>query len=169
MERIERSVQVDCPIRTVYNQWTQFEELPRFMSAVEEVTQLDDTHLRWRAAIFGTSNEWDVEITEQVPDERISWRSTSGGDNTGTVRFEALPGDCTLVRLAIRYGSPGGIESTAYAVGTFTAHVENMLRDFKRYIEKRQVADGAWRGEIHDGRCEPAPSDRRPTDARARQ
>ena len=93
MERVEKTIEVDCPVRTVYNQWTQFEEFPRFMDGVEEVRQLDDTHVHWRAQLWGKSKEWDAEITEQEPDKRISWRSVSGAPNAGTVRFEPLGTD----------------------------------------------------------------------------
>jgi uncharacterized membrane protein len=156
-------VEVDCPIRTVYNQWTQFEEFPRFIAGVKEVIQLDDTHVRWHAEIWGRDNEWDAEITEQVPDQRISWRSTSGEENAGTVRFEPLPGNRTLVRLAIGVDLEGALTNAGEALGLFTPHVENTLKDFKRYIEERQVADGAWRGEVHGGQRQ-GTSDRRPTD-----
>jgi uncharacterized membrane protein len=169
VERVENNMEIDCPIRTVYNQWTQFEEFPRFMSGVKEVEQLDDTHVRWRAAIFGQDIEWDVEITEQVPDERISWRSTSGAPNTGTVRFEPLPGNRTLVRLSVSYDPQGFAENAGNALGLFAAHVDNTMQDFKSYIEKRQVADGAWRGEVHGGQRAEIVSDRRPTEARIRQ
>src|SRR5687767_14904651 len=134
MERIEKSVEVACPVRTVYNQWTQFEEFPRFMSGVKEVKQLDDTHVHWHAEVFGRDKHWHAEITEQVPDERITWRSTSGAQNNGTVRFEALSGDRTLVRLALGYELDGLVESAGDALGLTTQHVENTLRDFKSYI-----------------------------------
>jgi uncharacterized membrane protein len=166
MERVERSVDVECPIRTVYNQWTQFEEFPRFMAGVKEVIQLDDTHVRWRAEIWGKEKEWESEITEQIPDQRISWRSTSGDENAGTVRFEPLPGNRTLVRLALSIEPNGALENAGEALGLFTAHVEHSMKDFKQYIEERQVADGAWRGEVHEGQRQPGPSDRRPTDQR---
>jgi uncharacterized membrane protein len=160
VERVERSVEVDCPIRTVYSQWTQFEEFPRFMSGVKEVLQIDDTHMHWRAEVLGKDKEWDAEITEQIPDQRISWRSTSGDENAGTVRFEPLPGNRTLVRLALGFEPKGALENTGEALGTFTSHVENTMKGFKVYIEERQLADGAWRSEIHGDRA----SDRRPTD-----
>lgn len=107
MERIEKTIEVDCPIRTVYNQWTQFEDFPQFMAGVKEVRQLDDTHLHWRAEIWGKDKEWDAEITEQTPDERISWRSVGGATNAGTVRFEPLAGDRTRVRLVMSYEPEG--------------------------------------------------------------
>jgi len=157
-------MEVDCPIRTVYNQWTQFEEFPRFMAGVKEVIQLDDTHVHWHAEIWAKDKEWDAEITEQIPDQRISWRSTSGEENAGTVRFESLPGHRTLVRLGLAYEPKGAMENAGDALGLFTTHVEKTLKDFKHYIEERQVADGAWRGDVHDGRRQPGASDRRPTD-----
>jgi uncharacterized membrane protein len=169
VERVEKSVEIDCPIRTVYNQWTQFEEFPRFISGVKEVEQLEDTHVRWHATIFGKDKACDVEITEQVPDERISWRSTSGAQNAGTVRIEPLPANRTLVDLAVSYDPHSFDENADGALGLFGAHVENTLQDLKSYIEKRQVADGAWRGEVHGGQRSPTVSDRRPTDARTRQ
>src|SRR4051812_49989174 len=110
MERIEKSVEVKAPVQAVYNQWTQFEEFPRFMAGVKEVTQLDDTHLHWHAEIWGKDKEWDAEITEQVPDQRISWRSTSGAQNAGTVRFEPLDADRTRIHLAMAYEPEGALE-----------------------------------------------------------
>ncbi len=154
MERVERSVEVNCPLRTVYNQWTQFEEFPRFMSGVKEVKQLDDTHVHWHAEIMGVDKEWDAEITEQIPDRRISWRSTSGDENAGTVRFEPLSGDRTLVRLALGYEPQGLMAHTGDALASFTAHIETTMQEFKSYIEQRQIEDGAWRGEVHGGRLQ---------------
>jgi uncharacterized membrane protein len=145
VERVERSVEVECPIRAVYHQWAQFEELPRFMSGVKEVKQLDDTHVHWHAELWGKDNEWDAEITEQLPDRRISWRSTTGDDNAGAVRFEPLPGNRTPVRLAISYQPRGTIES-AGALGLFISHVEHTMKDFKRYIEQQRRDDSPRRG-----------------------
>lgn len=153
MERIEKTVEVDCPVRTVYNQWTQFEEFPRFMSGVKEVTQLDDTHVHWHANIWGVDKEWDAEITEQVPDQRIAWRSTSGdAPNAGTVRFEPLGNDRTRVRLALQYEPQGTIENAGDAVGAMSSRVQATMEQFKEFIEKRGVEQGAWRGEVHGGR-----------------
>src|SRR5215813_12506935 len=99
MAKIEDSIEVNAPVRAVYNQWTQFEEFPRFMEGVKEVRQLDDTHVHWHAEVWGRSKEWDAEITEQEPDKRISWKSVSGPFNAGTVRFEPLDRERTVVRL----------------------------------------------------------------------
>lgn len=154
MERIEKEVVVDCPVRTVYNQWTQFEDFPQFMAGVEEVRQLDDTHLHWRARIWGKEKQWEAEITEQTPDERISWRSTSGTTNAGTVRFEALSPERTRVRLALAYDPRGVIENAADALGALNKQVQDSVDDFKRFIERRGHETGAWRGEVHDSQTQ---------------
>src|SRR5687767_10648642 len=151
MERIEKTVEVDCPVRTVYNQWTQFEDFPKFMAGVKEVRQLDDTHLHWRAEVWGKDKEWDSEITEQEPDERISWRSLGGATTAGTVRFEPLDEDRTLVRLVMSYEPEGVIENIGDAFGALSSQVEASGEDFKHCIEARGSETGAWRGEVSDG------------------
>jgi uncharacterized membrane protein len=151
MERIEKTIEVDCPVRTVYNQWTQFEDFPQFMAGVKEVRQLDDTHLRWRAEVWGKDVEWDAEITEQTRDKRISWRSVSGATNAGTVRFEPLGDDRTLVRLVMSYEPEGALENVGDAIGAFKSQVQSSVEDFKDFIETRSRETGAWRGEVHDG------------------
>jgi HSP20 family molecular chaperone IbpA len=151
MERLEKSIEVHCPLRTVYNQWTQFEELPRFMEDIEEVRQLDDTHLHWRASVNGKDKEWQAEITEQVPDQRISWRSTNGATNTGTVRFEPIDAERTRVRVAMAYEPEGFTESLGDALGVVSRHVEKSLENFKEFVEQRGTETGAWRGEVRDG------------------
>jgi uncharacterized membrane protein len=150
MERIEKTVEVDCPVRTVYNQWTQFEDFPKFMAGVKEVRQLDDTHLHWRAEVWGKDKEWDAEITEQEPDKRVSWQSVGGATNAGTVRFEPLAENRTLVRLALSYEPEGVTENIGSAMGAMTTQVEKSVRDFKQFIEQRGQETGAWRGEVHD-------------------
>jgi uncharacterized membrane protein len=152
MEHVEKMVEVDRPVSTVYNQWTQFEEFPSFMDGVKEVRQLDDTHLHWRAEIWGKEKEWDAEITEQEPDTRISWKSTSGAPNAGTVRFEPLGEDRTLVRLAMAYEPEDGMEKAGDALGLFTSRVEHSVKEFKRFIESRDQETGAWRGEVEDSK-----------------
>jgi uncharacterized membrane protein len=152
MEQVEKVVEVDCPVSTVYNQWTQFEEFPRFMAGVKEVRQLDDTHVHWHAEIWGKDKEWDAEITEQEPDKRISWKSISGAPNAGTVRFEPLGTDRTRVRLVMAYEPEGVVENAGDALGIFTQRVESTVKDFKEYIESRGGETGAWRGEVHKSR-----------------
>src|ERR1044072_207073 len=149
MEQVEKTVEVDRPVSTVYNQWTQFEDFPFFMVGVKEVRQLDDTHLHWRAEIWGKDKEWDAEITEQEPDKRISWKSVSGAPNAGTVRFEQLGADRTRVRLVMACDPEGAVENAGDALGIFTRRVESTVKDFKEYIESRGSETGGWRGEVH--------------------
>lgn len=152
MERIEKTIEVDCPVSTVYNQWTQFEDFPRFMAGVKEVRQLDDTHVHWHAEVWGKDVEWDAEITEQDPDRRISWKSTSGAPNAGTVRFEPLGADRTAVRLAMAYEPTNTTERVGDALGLLSARVQSTLEDFKQFIEQRGRETGAWRGQVDDSR-----------------
>src|SRR5688572_13151734 len=154
MERIEKSIEVGCPVRTVYNQWTQFEDFPRFMAGVKEVRQLDDTHVHWHAEIWGKDEEWDAEITEQEPDKRISWRSVSGARNAGTVRFEPLGPQRTRVRLTMAYEPEGAVENIGDALGVFRGQVQDTVEDFKKFIESRRQETGAWRGEVRDGQAQ---------------
>jgi len=151
MERVEKFVEVNRPVNTVYNQWTQFEEFPLFMDGVKEVRQLDDTHLFWRAEVWGKEKEWEAEITEQEPDTRISWKSITGAPNAGTVRFEPSGDDRTIVRLVMAYDPKGLLENVGDALGLFTSQVERSVEQFKRFIERRGQESGAWRGEVDDG------------------
>ena len=151
MERIEKTFEIDCPVRTVYNQWTQFEEFPRFMEGVKEVQQIDDTHLHWRASIAGKEKEWDSEITEQVPDQRIAWRSTSGARNAGSVRFEPLAAERTRVMLPMEYEPQGMVEKAGDAVGLVSGKLEDAVEKFKELVENRGAESGAWRGEVRGG------------------
>jgi uncharacterized membrane protein len=155
MERIQKSIEVRCPVQTVYNQWTQFEEFPKFMSGVKEVKQLDDTHQHWHAEIWGKDKEWDAEITEQVPDQVIAWRSTSGDSpNGGMVRFQSLGPDRTRVDLTMEYEPQGVIENIGDKLGVMSGRVETTVKQFRDFIESRrgQGATGAWRGEVQGGR-----------------
>ncbi len=149
MERIEKSIHVDRPLRVVYDQWTQFEEFPRFMEGVEEVQQLDDKHLRWCANVAGKREEWEAEIVHQVPDQQIAWRHTRGSVNRGVVTFTAMDADRTSVTLALEYEPEGFIEKVGDALGFLSRRVEGDLERFKKFIEERGAETGAWRGEIH--------------------
>ena len=123
------------------------------MAGVKEVRQLDDTHVHWHAEIWGKDKEWDAEITEQVPDERISWKSVSGdAPNAGTVRFEPLGPIRTRVRLVMAYEPQGAVENVGDALGVMSGRVQNSVEDFKKYIESRGSEDGAWRGTVKDGK-----------------
>jgi uncharacterized membrane protein len=154
MERIEKMIEVDCPVRTVYNQWTQFEDFPKFMEGVKEVKQLDDKRLHWRAVIGGKEKEWDAEIVEQRPDERIAWTSRGGAFNSGVVTFHRIDDTRTRVMLQIDYEPEGVVENVADALGVVKARIKGDLERFKEFIERRGRETGAWRGEIEHGRVE---------------
>ena len=151
MERIKKSIEVDRPLSHVYNQWTQFEEFPRFMEGVKEVRQLDDQRLHWRADIGGKEKEWTARIIEQIPDDRIAWQSESGEYTSGQVDFAKLGPDRTRVTLEISYDPKGLIENVGDAVGVVSRRVENDLEHFKEFIENRGQETGAWRGTIREG------------------
>lgn len=148
MSTIEQSTDVNVPVRTAYNQWTQFEEFPRFMEGVKEVRQLDDKHLHWRANIGGKEKEWNAEITEQIPDKRIAWKNTSGPTNAGVVTFHRLNDNQTRIMLQVEYDPEGIVESVGDLVGVVSARVRGDPRRFKEFIESRGRETGAWRGEI---------------------
>lgn len=158
MEHVEKSIEVEAPVSTVYNQWTQFEDFPRFMEGVEYVKQLDDKRLRWRADIGGKIVEWDSEIFEQIPDRRVAWRSLSGELNTGMVNFEPLGPLRTRVSVKINYKPEGAMEKIGSALGVVSQRVHRDLERFKEFIEARGQETGAWRGEIEGRRVEPAGS-----------
>jgi uncharacterized membrane protein len=152
MERIEKSIEVRCPVHSVYNQWTQFEDFPKFMTGVKEVRQIDDTHVHWRAEVWGKDKEWDAEIVEQVPDQRIAWRSTTpDAPNAGTVRFEPLGADRTRVNLTMEYEPQGAIEKAGDSLGVMSGRVEKTVKQFKEFIERRGSETGGWRGEVRGG------------------
>jgi uncharacterized membrane protein len=148
MSTIEQSVEVEAPLSTVYNQWTQFEEFPKFMEGIEEVRQLDDTHLHWVAEVGGERAEWDAEITEQKPDERVAWRSTGGRDNSGVVTFHRLDDTHTRVMVQLDFEPEGVKESVGDAIGAPDRRVAGDLERFKGLIESRGSETGAWRGEV---------------------
>ena len=149
MSTIEKSIDVNVPVRMAYNQWTQFEEFPRFMEGIEEVQQLDDKHLHWRAEVSGKSKEWDSEIIEQIPDQRIMWRSTSGAKNAGTVSFIPVAPHTTRVKVEMVYDPVGLLENVGDMLGIDDRRVEGDLERFKEYIESRGTEAGAWRGTIN--------------------
>ncbi len=151
METIDQSIDVNADIRTVYNQWTQFEDFPEFMDGIEEVKQLDDQRLHWVAKVAGHRHEWDAEIYEQVPDERIAWRSLSGKRNDGEVRFEKTSDNQTRVSVQFVYEPEGAMEKMGDSLGVLTSKVKGDLKRFKEFVEKRGQETGAWRGEIHGG------------------
>jgi uncharacterized membrane protein len=152
MATVEQTIDVNLPVRTVYNQWTQFEEFPRFMQGVEEVRQLDDTRLHWRASIAGKTEEWDAVITDQIPDQQVGWRSTSGSENSGVIRFTPMGADRTRVTAAVGYDPNGTVEPVGDKLGVVSRRVDGDLHRFKEFIESRGSETGAWRGEVRQER-----------------
>lgn len=148
MPTVEKSITVHVPVRTAYNQWTQFEEFPRFMEGVKQIRQLDDTHLHWHARIAGNDEEWDAEVTEQIPDQRIAWRSTSGKPNAGVVMFQPISDTDTQVSVQMTYEPQGAVENVGDMLGFVERQVANDLERFKAFIEERGTETGAWRGEV---------------------
>jgi uncharacterized membrane protein len=145
---IEESIEVNVPVRTAYNQWTQFEDFPKFMENVLEVRQLDDKHLHWRAKVAGAEKEWDCEITEQIPDKRIAWRSVSGPRNAGVVTFHKISETETRIMLQMEYEPDGTMEKLGDALGAVRMEARRSLERFKEMLEQRGSETGAWRGKI---------------------
>jgi uncharacterized membrane protein len=148
MSTIEQSIEVDAPLSTVYNQWTQFEEFPQFMDGVDEVRQIDETRLHWVASFGGTRHEWDAQITEQHPDERVAWRNTDGKDNAGVVTFHKISDETTRVMVQMDFVPEGIKEKIGDAIGAPDRRVKGDLERFKAMIESRGAETGAWRGDV---------------------
>ena len=148
MSMIEKSIEVNVPVKTAYNQWTQFEEFPKFMEGVEQVKQINDKRLHWKANIAGKAEEWDAEITEQIPDQRIAWTSKGGAMNTGLVTFYPLSDAKSKLTLQMEYVPSGAIEKTGDAMGLVSKRVEGDLKRFKDFIETRGRETGGWRGTV---------------------
>lgn len=148
MGDVTHAVDVNTDVRTAYNQWTQFEDFPRFMEGVERVEQLDDRHLRWHVDIAGIDREFEAEITEQSPDQRIAWRSRTGVDQGGVVTFHPLNDDQTRVTLQMQFEPEGAAEQIGDKMGLVSARAQGDLERFKEFIEERGHETGAWRGEI---------------------
>ena len=151
MATVNESIEVNAPLSTVYNQWTQFEEFPRFMEGVESVQQLDDTRLHWVAEIGGKRHDWEAKITEQRPDSVIAWMATDGKENGGRVLFQDLGNGRTRIDLEMKYETEGLVESLGSAVGADDRRVKGDLERFKQLIESRGAETGAWRGEVEAG------------------
>jgi hemerythrin superfamily protein/ribosome-associated toxin RatA of RatAB toxin-antitoxin module len=146
---VERTVTVEVPVRTAYNQWTQFEEYPQFMDGVEEVTQVDDTTLHWVAKIGGVRREWDAAILEQAPDQKVAWAATEGATNAGAVHFAPAGPDQTTVTLHLEFEPEGMVEKAGDALGVVERRAAADLERFKAFIEQRGTETGAWRGEVN--------------------
>jgi uncharacterized membrane protein len=146
---IIEAIEVNVPLRTAYNQFTQFEDFPQFMKSVKEIRQLDDKRLHWKANIAGEDKEWDAEITEQIPDKRIAWRSIGGVHHAGVVTFHKLSDDVTRVTLQMDYQPDGVLEAIGDALGAVRMETRANLSNYKEMLEKRGSETGAWRGKIN--------------------
>jgi uncharacterized membrane protein len=145
---VTESVDVHVPVRTAYNQWTQFEQFPRFMDGVQEIRQLDDTHLHWKTEIGGVKREFDAEITEQIPDERVAWKSIEGEKQAGVVTFHRLDDDRTRVTVQMDFDPQGVVETAGDKLGMVDRRVKGDLKRFREFIEDQGAETGAWRGEV---------------------
>lgn len=148
MAQVMRTIDVEVPVEKAYNQWTQFESFPHFLSFVESIEQIDDTHNHWKVRIGGVEREFDAEITEQHPDERVAWRSTDGTANAGVVTFHKLSQTSSRVAVQIDWEPQGAAERIGDALGLDDRSVQKDLENFKRYIEAVPTESGAWRGDV---------------------
>jgi uncharacterized membrane protein len=152
MPTYAKSIDVTVPVRTAYDQWTQFELFPHFMAGVERVTQTDDTHTHWVTSIAGVHREFDALITEQKPDERVAWRSTSGAEHAGVVTFHRLDDTTTRVHLQLEFSPEDITEAAGAATGAVSQRLQGDLGRFKEFVESREISTGGWRGTV-----EPSP------------
>ncbi|HLX36311.1 MAG TPA: SRPBCC family protein [Candidatus Binataceae bacterium] len=148
MSNVQKSIDVNVPVSTAYNQWTQFEEFPRFMEGVKSVRQLDEKRMHWTTQIGGKEESFDAMIDQQVPDQRIAWHSTIGPKQAGVVTFHRLGDDKTRVMLQMEYEPQGFVEKTGDMLGAVSMRIQGDLDRFKKFIESRGSETGAWRGEI---------------------
>ncbi|MEV5750622.1 SRPBCC family protein [Actinoallomurus sp. NPDC052308] len=148
MSSVMESIDVHVPVHTAYNQWTQFEDFPQFMEGVEEIHQINDTLTHWKVKVAGASREYDAQITEQRPDERIAWTSTEDPKNAGVVTFHRLDDDHTRVALQLEVEPEGIMENVADKMGLVKHRAKNDLKRFKEFIEERGTETGSWRGNV---------------------
>jgi uncharacterized membrane protein len=148
--RVEKTIEVNVPVRAAYNQWTQFEQFPEFMGGVQQVRQLSDTLLHWVAEIAGVKREWDAAILEQVPDQKVAWAATGGVTNAGAVHFQPAGAERTLVRLSLEYEPEGLVEKVGDFLNVVERRAQADLERFKQFIESRGVETGAWRGSVNE-------------------
>jgi uncharacterized membrane protein len=147
---VTKSIDVHVPVRTAYNQWTQFESFPQFMGGVDSISQQDETHTHWKTSIGGVKREFDTEITEQHPDERVAWKSTDGTTHAGVVTFHRLSDDDTRVTVQLDWQPEGLVEKAGAAVGIDDHQVKADLNRFKEFIESHGSETGAWRGNVEN-------------------
>ncbi len=148
MSTITEAVDVEVPVSTAYNQWTQFEEFPRFMEGVEQIRQVDATHTHWVTKVGGVTREFDATITEQHPDERVAWTSDSGPDHAGVITFHRLDDSHTRVTAQMEIDPEGFVENVADKLGVLDRRVKGDMKRFKEFIEQRGRESGGWRGDV---------------------
>lgn len=144
----EASIEVNQPVRTVYNQWTQFESFPQFMSGVDKIQQLDETHTHWTTSVAGVTREFDAEITEQTPDQRIAWKSVAGTTHAGVVTFHRIAEGKTKIMLQLDIDPEGVAEKAGEHLGVISHQVKSDLEHFKTFIESKGTETGAWRSTV---------------------
>ncbi|MCU1419656.1 MAG: Polyketide cyclase / dehydrase and lipid transport [Mycetocola sp.] len=164
--KVEKSILVNVPLSIAYNQWTQFEEFPHFMSGIKSVTQLDDENLKWVAEIAGVRRQWNAKILEQVPDKKVSWAATEGATNAGSVTFEDVGGGQTQVHLVLEYEPEGLVEKIGDKLNVVENQAEGDLERFKTFIESEGYATGAWRGSVETGTTSDEPGIETAADSR---
>ena len=149
MSNVEQHVDVEVPVRTAYDQWTQFTQFPQFMQGVERIDQITDTRTHWVTKIAGVTREFDAEITEQTPDQRIAWKAVDGATNAGVVTFHRLEAGKTRVMLQLDFEPEGVLENVGDKLGIVSRRATGDLENFKKFIESRGAQSGAWRGEVN--------------------
>ncbi|MCC5037102.1 SRPBCC family protein [Streptomyces sp. WAC 00631] len=149
MSKVEESVEVEVPVRTAYDQWTQFEDFPQFMEGVERIEQRTPTRTHWVTKIAGVKREFDAEITEQIPDERVAWTTVEGeAKQAGVVTFHRLDDKRTKVMLQLDHDPQGIADTVGDKMGFVKKQAKQDLSRFKSFIESRGVETGAWRGQV---------------------
>jgi len=148
MSTYEQGIEVNVPVSVAYNQWTLFEEFPKFMEGVESVTQVTDTRNHWVVDIGGVRREFDTEITEQDPDQRIAWKAVDGPSHAGVVTFHRLDDENCRVMLQMDFDPDGFLEQVGDKLGFVKARVAGDMERFKEFIEARGHEEGGWRGEV---------------------
>jgi ribosome-associated toxin RatA of RatAB toxin-antitoxin module len=146
--QVSKSIVVNVPVSTAYNQWTQFEDFPHFMGGIKQVTHLSDDRLEWVAEIAGVKRQWEAQILEQVPDQKVAWAATEGATNAGSVTFDDIGGGQTSVHLFLEYEPEGLVEKVGDKLNIVENQAESDLERFKKFIEAEGYASGAWRGTV---------------------
>jgi uncharacterized membrane protein len=156
LTNIVESIDVGAPVRLAYDQWTQFTQFPAFMKKVESAEQADDRKLNWKAQVFWSHRTWEATILEQVPDEKIVWRSKGAkGHVDGAVTFHELAPSMTRILLVLEYHPQGLFERTGNLWRAQGRRARLELKHFRRHLMREVLLHPedveGWRGTIHDG------------------